>query len=107
MVSMTRRPLLLLLAATALACPDIRLAEAEAEGDDPGECSDGADNDRDGDFDCADELGVWFVFLAEMSDWVDGREVVTEARDRFAARGVGIAVAETWSELLGWLSPRP
>ncbi len=63
--------------------------------------------DGRGDFDCADELGVWFVFLAEMSDWVDGREVVTEARDRFAARGVGIAVAETWSELLGWLSPRP
>jgi hypothetical protein len=27
----------------------------EREGDDAGECSDGADNDRDGDFDCDDE----------------------------------------------------
>ena len=25
------------------------------EGDDPGECTDGADNDRDGDFDCNDD----------------------------------------------------
>ena len=44
--------------------------------------------DGRGDFDCADELGVWFVFLAEMSDWVDGREVVLAAQERFArARG--------------------
>ena len=59
--------------------------------------------DGRGDFDCADKLGVWFVFLAEMSDWVDGREVVRAAQPRFSARGVGAAVAETWDELLGWL----
>ncbi len=29
-----------------------------AEGDDPGECSDGADNDGDGFFDCLDEACV-------------------------------------------------
>ena len=29
-------------------------SESEYEGDDPGECSDGADNDQDGFFDCAD-----------------------------------------------------
>ena len=51
--------------------------------------------DGRGDFDCAEELGLWFVFLAEMSDWVDGRQVVAAAQDRFAARGVGVAVVET------------
>ncbi len=30
-------------------------SDAEYEGDEAGECSDGADNDRDGDFDCDDE----------------------------------------------------
>ena len=56
--------------------------------------------DGRGDFDCAEELGLWFVFLAEMSDWVDGRQVVAAAQDRFAARGVGVAVVETWDALL-------
>jgi hypothetical protein len=32
--------------------------ETEVEGDDPGECSDGADNDLDGYFDC-DDNGCW------------------------------------------------
>ena len=35
----------------ASGCPSGRYA---SEGDDRGECSDGADNDRDGDFDCHD-----------------------------------------------------
>lgn len=59
--------------------------------------------DGRGDFDCADELGVWFVFLAEMSDWSDGRQVVGDAQTRFATRGVGAAVAETWRDLHGSL----
>ncbi len=34
--------------------PEVSVIENEAEGDEPGECSDGADNDEDGDFDCDD-----------------------------------------------------
>jgi phosphoglycolate phosphatase-like HAD superfamily hydrolase len=55
--------------------------------------------DGRGDFDCADEIGLWFVFLREMSDWVDGREVVEGARGRFAKRGVASAVAKSWAAL--------
>ncbi|MEC7947105.1 MAG: fibrinogen-like YCDxxxxGGGW domain-containing protein, partial [Myxococcota bacterium] len=33
---------------------DPPISEAEAEGANPGECTDGADNDGDGDFDCSD-----------------------------------------------------
>lgn len=48
-------PALFLLAA----CPgdrgDFVEGENAYEGDDPGECSDGADNDQDGQFDCDDE----------------------------------------------------
>lgn len=40
----------------AIACNhDVSILATEAEGDDPGECDDGADNDEDGDFDCDDE----------------------------------------------------
>ncbi len=66
--------------------------------------------DGRGDFECADDVGLWFVFLAEMSDWVDGRQVVAEAQDRFCARGVGTAVADSWEQLLGmleWQERRP
>lgn len=36
-------------------CSDVSITPTdEAEGDDPGECSDGADNDENGDFDCDD-----------------------------------------------------
>lgn len=58
------RRALLLLALLLTACGgDITVIEqgddddsapAPYEGDDPGECSDGADNDQDGDFDCDD-----------------------------------------------------
>jgi len=34
--------------------PEVSVIASEAEGDEPGECSDGADNDEDGDFDCDD-----------------------------------------------------
>ncbi len=46
-------PLLILIACGS----DAKLStsvDAELEGDDPGECADGADNDSDGDFDCDD-----------------------------------------------------
>ena len=36
------------------ACSDTNVLKIEAEGDDPGECSDGADQDRDDLFDCDD-----------------------------------------------------
>ncbi len=50
------RALPLLFAAFVLsACPTQRPEGTEYEGDDPGECSDGADNDRDGYFDCDDQ----------------------------------------------------
>ena len=44
----TRTPLALLAAALLIACP------TDHEGDEPGECADGADNDRDGAWDCDD-----------------------------------------------------
>lgn len=34
--------------------PEVSVIDSEAEGDDPGECLDGADNDQDGLFDCED-----------------------------------------------------
>ena len=39
----------------SLFLPLLLLACGNFEGDDPGECTDGADNDRDGDFDCDDD----------------------------------------------------
>ena len=53
---MTSRSLLMLLSplSLALACNDTALLEIEHEGDEPGECSDGADQDRDDLFDCDD-----------------------------------------------------
>ena len=38
-----------------MGCIDSTRGDTEYEGDTPQECSDGADNDRDGDFDCADD----------------------------------------------------
>jgi hypothetical protein len=47
--------LLALLVALAAACSDVSISQRpEAEGDEPGECSDDADNDADGLFDCDD-----------------------------------------------------
>ena len=47
---------LLLISLVLAACQDITVREApELEGDEPGECDDGADNDADGLFDCADD----------------------------------------------------
>ena len=47
------------------ACMDVAVARTpEREGDDPGECSDGADNDVDGLFDCGDPD-------CEDADWCD------------------------------------
>jgi phosphoglycolate phosphatase-like HAD superfamily hydrolase len=46
-----------------------------------------------GDWDCAKALDVPFVFLAEMSEWDDGPEIVA------ASRGP-MAIAETWHDLL-------
>ena len=53
----------------------IELRTIQAEGDDPGECSDGADNDGDGAFDCQDEdcLGS-----AECCDDPDGDGICAE-----------------------------
>jgi len=54
-MSRTRCLFLSWLSITSLACSDITVSAApEREGDDPGECTDGADNDFDGDFDCDD-----------------------------------------------------
>jgi hypothetical protein len=52
-----RAPLALLLPCLLLAAcnTEVGIIDNEAEGDDPGECSDGADNDQDGDYDCDDE----------------------------------------------------
>lgn len=51
-----RTQLLLGLVALLIGCSPTVIQEApEAEGDDPGECSDDADNDQDGLFDCNDE----------------------------------------------------
>jgi hypothetical protein len=49
-------PLLVVSVGALLACigPDACVAGGRAEGDDPGECTDRADNDRDGSFDCDD-----------------------------------------------------
>jgi len=47
------RTLLISLALLLLTLPVVAFAD-DFEGDDPGECSDGADNDRDGAFDCDD-----------------------------------------------------
>lgn len=44
----------LVLAALVLGCSETFVDLTDYEGDDPGECSDGADNDRDGLFDCDD-----------------------------------------------------
>ena len=50
------RLLLALLATCLLACGDVTvLPGEEIEGDEPGECTDRADNDADGDFDCDDD----------------------------------------------------
>lgn len=51
---MTRTLLLPLALLFVLALPGVAFAD-DFEGDDPGECSDGADNDRDGAFDCDDK----------------------------------------------------
>ena len=55
---MTRRAhpvaLAVLTAGVVLSCNDTSVLKLEAEGDDPGECSDGADQDRDDLFDCDD-----------------------------------------------------
>lgn len=47
-------PVLVVLVVLALGCAGISSLSASAEGDAPGECDDGADNDRDGAFDCND-----------------------------------------------------
>jgi len=47
---------LLALVFLSVSCQDITVRESpELEGDEPGECDDGADNDADGLFDCADD----------------------------------------------------
>ena len=46
--------LLLLLAGCPSTADDDDTVNADIEGDEPGECSDGADNDADGDYDCND-----------------------------------------------------
>lgn len=51
--------------------------------------------DGKGDFDCARELGVPFVFLAERSDWEDGPSTVAPEKDCWVAR--------SWEELSSWL----
>ena len=55
MMTLTRSLLLWLVPALTLACNDSSLLKIEHEGDDPGECSDGADQDRDELFDCEDD----------------------------------------------------
>jgi phosphoglycolate phosphatase-like HAD superfamily hydrolase len=45
-----------------------------------------------GDWDCAQALAVPFIFLAEMSEWDDGRQTV-------AASAGPMAVAESWAAL--------
>lgn len=49
--------------------------------------------DGGGDWETAEALGVPFVFLAEMSEWRDGRAAVAESGEAPAA------IAETWAAL--------
>jgi phosphoglycolate phosphatase-like HAD superfamily hydrolase len=53
--------------------------------------------DGGGDFQVAQALGIPFVYLAEMSEWREGRAVVAAAANAW--------IAESWSELLSWLTP--
>jgi phosphoglycolate phosphatase-like HAD superfamily hydrolase len=55
--------------------------------------------DGKADFLSAAEVGVPFVFLAEMSDWKDGAAIVGAAPRA--------TIASTWEELSGWLEPLP
>ncbi len=48
-------PLIVLACSIGSGCFGEEEEEVEFEGDAPGECSDGADNDRDGLFDCDDD----------------------------------------------------
>ena len=52
--------------------------------------------DGSGDMAAAQGLGIPFVFLAEMSDWKDAEGTVRDAEHCY--------VAESWSELRGWLA---
>ena len=51
---MMRRTFPLLLPLFVACTNDVSVITNEAEGDDPGECADGADNDKDGYYDCDD-----------------------------------------------------
>jgi phosphoglycolate phosphatase-like HAD superfamily hydrolase len=53
--------------------------------------------DGRGDLDAAAVIGLPFVFLAALSDWVDGRATTAGYPD-----GV---VAEDWATLTGWIEP--
>jgi len=48
------RSVLLCVVVSLLACSSDKADEDPREGMNPGECSDGADNDGDGDYDCQD-----------------------------------------------------
>ena len=69
---MTRSAVLLSIALLGAACGDKDTdsdgEEARIEGMNPGECSDGADNDADGDYDCDDS------FCAGAPDCADGSD---------------------------------
>jgi phosphoglycolate phosphatase-like HAD superfamily hydrolase len=55
--------------------------------------------DGGGDLECAETIGCWFVFLAEMSDWCDGSTAVDAARPGLLARGTDATSARTWADL--------
>ena len=72
--------LLSFVAATCLSCGDVTVNEAaEVEGDEPGECDDGVDNDQDGAVDCLDEgCEIATVCLGDDDDAIDDDDVVDD-----------------------------
>ena len=51
-----------------LSLPLLLVACGPFEGDEPGECTDGADNDRDGDFDLHDQMATWEDLVGSMTE---------------------------------------
>ena len=82
------------------------------EGDDPGECSDGADNDRDGKFDCDDEDCAGSPDCADDDDpglppWLDEEEGVGDVGDGDVGDAGVAGAAEPDPEPMRGATPPP